>query len=71
MKLPVQGTGCAPKYTWFGSKPHYLEVRERRLELRPTPDGILAEFIEPDGAKTNRAVDLDSDPQGLIKEWLG
>ncbi len=48
-----------------------LEARERRLELKPTPDGIVAEFAEPDGRSRTRPVDLDSDPQELIAEWLG
>jgi hypothetical protein len=47
-----------------------LEARERRLELRPTADGIVAEFIEPDRSSTTRAVNLKNDPATLLQEWL-
>ena len=48
-----------------------LEARGRRLEVKPTATGILAEFIEPDGGTRTRPLDLESDPQALIDEWLG
>jgi hypothetical protein len=47
-----------------------LEARERRLELRPTAEGIVAAFVEPDGATKTRAVNLKSDPAVLLREWL-
>jgi hypothetical protein len=48
-----------------------LEARQRRLELRPTAEGIMAAFIEIDGATKTQAVDLKSDPSELLREWLG
>jgi hypothetical protein len=48
-----------------------LEARGRRLELRPTPDGIVCEMIEPDGAGQSKPVDLNGDPERLIEDWLG
>jgi hypothetical protein len=48
-----------------------LEAKERRLELRPTPEGIVAAFIDPDGGTRPRSLDLNSDPKALLKEWLG
>ncbi len=48
-----------------------LDARERRLELRPTPDGIVAAFIEADGQSRTKQIDLAGDPQALITEWLG
>jgi hypothetical protein len=48
-----------------------LEAKERRLELRPTPEGIVAAFIDPGGETRPRALDLNSDPKDLLKEWLG
>ena len=48
-----------------------LEAKERRLELIPTPDGILAEYVAPDGELRTEAVDLSNDPQVLIEKWLG
>ncbi len=47
-----------------------LEARERRLELKPTPEGIIADFIEPDGRFRSQPVDLNGNPQALIKQWL-
>lgn len=55
---------------WFDSLLR-LEARERRLELKPTPEGIVAEFKETDGSSKTRAIDLKSDPAELITEWLG
>ena len=47
-----------------------LEARERRLELRPTAEGIVAAFVEPDGATKTQAVNLKSDPAVLVRQWL-
>jgi len=47
-----------------------LEAKQRRLELRPTAQGIVAAFIEPDGATQTQAVDLTSDPDELLRRWL-
>jgi hypothetical protein len=48
-----------------------LEAKQRRLELRPTAEGIVAAFIETDGATRTRAVDLEGEPSKLLGEWLG
>jgi hypothetical protein len=48
-----------------------LEAKERRFELKPTPDGIVAEYVEPNGELKTEAVDLADDPQALIEKWLG
>jgi len=47
-----------------------LEARQRRLELRPTAEGIVAAFIEPDGETKTQAVDLKGDPAQLLQQWL-
>lgn len=47
-----------------------LEAKGRRLELRPTPEGILAAYVEPDGEVTLEPVDLQSEPQLLLRKWL-
>ena len=48
-----------------------LETRERRLELRPTPEGVTAVQLE-DGAETaSEPVDLKGNPEDLLKRWLG
>jgi hypothetical protein len=53
---------------WLGSTLR-LEAREKRLELRPTPEGIVVARIE-NGAETVEALDLKSDPEQLIRSWL-
>jgi hypothetical protein len=55
---------------WFESTLRF-EARERRLELRPTPDGIVAAFIETDGETKLQPVDLNSSAADLIQQWLG
>ena len=47
-----------------------LESRGRKLDLRPTPRGVLAVFLE-DGRETHsEPVDLDSPPADLFQRWL-
>ncbi len=48
-----------------------LEAKGRRLDLRPTPDGIVSDFIETDGQMTTEPLDLNGDPAALIAKWLG
>jgi hypothetical protein len=48
-----------------------LEAKGRKLDLEPTPDGIRATFLEPDGSTSQQPVDLDSDPDALLQAWLG
>jgi hypothetical protein len=55
---------------WFDDMLRF-EARQRRLELRPTAEGIIAAFIEPDGATQSRSVDLTGDPAELLIQWLG
>jgi len=54
---------------WFDTTLR-LEARQRRLELRPTSDGIVAAFIEPDGETKTERLDLGGDPAALISKWL-
>ena len=48
-----------------------LEARDRKLELRPTPAGVVAVFLEEDREVRTLPVDLDGDPEALVREWLG
>jgi hypothetical protein len=47
-----------------------LEARGRVLELKPTKDGIVANYTRPDGTPVVHPVDLASDPAVLLEEWL-
>ena len=54
---------------WIGNVLR-LEVRERRLELRPDASGISAVVLE-NGVETHQErADLDGDPAALIRRWL-
>jgi hypothetical protein len=48
-----------------------LEAKGRKLDLEPTPEGVQANFLEPDGQMKRRPLDLSSDPEDLLREWLG
>ena len=48
-----------------------LEARGRKLDLKPTAQGILAEYLEPDGATRTEPLDLNGKPAELIQHWLG
>lgn len=54
---------------WIGTTLR-LEAREKRMDLRPTADGIQAVFSE-DGVETGQEpVDLNADPGALARKWL-
>jgi len=54
---------------WLGATLR-LEARERRLELRPTPKGVLAVWIENNQESRTQPVDLKGQPDEMLKEWL-
>jgi hypothetical protein len=54
---------------WLGSTLR-LEARERRLELRPTPKGVVAVYLENNQEQRARPVDLTSNPEPLVRDWL-
>ena len=54
---------------WLGTTLR-LEVRGRRLELRPTADGVVAIFLENNEQIRSEPLDLDGDPRALVTEWL-
>jgi hypothetical protein len=54
---------------WLGSTLR-LEARERRLELRPTPGGIVAAYLENNQETRTEPLDLKGSPEKLVREWL-
>ena len=54
---------------WLGTTLR-LEARGAKLELRPTPRGVVAAFIENNAEVRSVAVDLAGSPEGLVQEWL-
>jgi len=54
---------------WIGATLR-LDAREKRLDLQPTADGVIA-IYSVDGAETAREpVDLQSDAAAFAQKWL-
>jgi hypothetical protein len=47
-----------------------LEAGAQKLELRPTPSGVLAVFIDEGKEQESTLVDLAGDPVKLAEKWL-
>ena len=54
---------------WLGSTLR-LEARDRRLELRPTPKGVVAVYLENNRETRSEPVDLKGNPEALVRGWL-
>jgi hypothetical protein len=54
---------------WLGTTLR-LEARGSKLELRPTPEGVIAAFIENNAEVRSMPVDLAGNPERLVREWL-
>ena len=46
-----------------------LEAGAKKLELRPTPSGVLAVFIDEGKELESTLIDLSSDPVKLAEKW--
>jgi hypothetical protein len=55
--------------SWIGNTLR-AEARERRLELRPTAEGVRAVFHEDGQETASEIVDLKSNPEDLARRWL-
>jgi hypothetical protein len=55
---------------WLGGTLR-LEARDRKLELRPTPEGIIAVYLADNQELRREPLNLDSDPEALARTWLG
>jgi hypothetical protein len=47
-----------------------LEGRKQRLELQPTPDGVVAVMFRDREEIRRKPVNLESDPESLVREWI-
>ncbi len=54
---------------WIGTTLR-LDLREHRLELRPSADEVNAVFLEKGAELKRQPVDLESSPAELVEEWL-
>ena len=57
------------RVAWLGSTLR-LEARERRLELRPTPSGIVAAYLDDAAETRTEPLDLAGSPEALVRAWL-
>jgi len=55
---------------WLGTTLR-LEAGERRLELRPTPTGIVAVYLENQQETRTERLDLSRNAEELVRGWLG
>ncbi len=55
--------------TWLGDTLR-LEARDRRLELRPTPAGIVAAYLEGGQEIRSEPLDMEGSPEQLLRQWL-
>lgn len=54
---------------WLGTTLR-LEVREQRLELRPTPTGIVTVYLRDGEEIRQEPLDLKSSAEELVRNWL-
>ncbi len=54
---------------WLGSTLR-LEARDRRLELRPTPSGVMAVYLEEGKEVRAEPLDLKGNAEEFIRGWL-
>jgi hypothetical protein len=54
---------------WLGPNLR-LEARDKRLELRPTPDGVAAAYIEDGKEVRTEDVNLSGDAEKFLRDWL-
>ena len=47
-----------------------LEAGVKKLELRPTPSGVLAVFFQDGVEQESIPIDLSSDPVKVAEKWL-
>ncbi len=48
-----------------------LEAGDKKLELRPTPSGVIAVFFAGGQEQDHAPINLASDPAKLAEKWLG
>ncbi len=57
------------RFTWIGNVLR-LEAKEKKLELRPTAEGVVAVFIENGAEQAQERVDLSGNAEAFAKRWL-
>jgi hypothetical protein len=57
------------RVTWIGTTLR-LEARDKKLELRPTPSGIDAVYLEENREVRSEPLNLKGNPEQLLRTWL-
>lgn len=57
------------RFTWLDTTLR-LEAKEKKLDLKPTPQGIVAIASEGETTADPIPLDLNSDPEVLAADWL-
>jgi hypothetical protein len=54
---------------WLGTTLR-LEARDRKLELQPTAEGVVAVYMQGGGEVGREPVNLDGDAEAFPRRWL-
>ncbi len=57
------------RFTWLDTTLR-LEAKERRLDLKPTAQGVEATFYLNNESTAQQLLKLTEDPEALAKQWL-
>ncbi len=57
------------RFTWLDTTLR-LEAKERRLDLKPTAQGVEATFFVDNEPTAQQLLTLNEDPEALAKQWL-
>lgn len=57
------------RFTWVGNILR-LEAKEKKMELKPTAEGIFASFFENGEENSNFPLDLAGSAEELVRKWL-
>ncbi len=57
------------RFTWLDTTLR-LEAKEKRLDLKPTPEGVAATFFNNNEPVGNELLTLAEDPEALADRWL-
>ena len=57
------------RFTWLDTTLR-LEAKERRLDLKPTAQGVEATFYVDNESTAQQLLTLNEDPEALARQWL-
>ena len=57
------------RFTWLDTTLR-LEAKQRRLDLKPTPRGVEAVYLENGEQTARQLLTLNEDAEALAREWL-